>query len=602
MPYRISLRRGYRGAVVLVVCALLTTVGVEAQSVNKFNDPVIREIHDLADRREAAGLLPFLRSDNPEYRGEALFCFGSLQDPGLIDSLYEASQVDQPRVRQMGAWALGQTYHQNAVPVIRKFIDNEKDPLVRGILYEALGKCGGEEEMEYLAGIQAAYEEREGLSAGLLRLALRGIQSPGGNSLMVNLLMEGTTKTGSIYASYHLARYADMAWLQLHPDSILLAFTREHDPLIRANLIKAVIRAQDEKAWPLCKMLLESEEDYRVKVGVLTSMRLIPWNKAVGLVLKIVGGEHAALSVAAAEAVQAHAVYTDLAALLKAIDATKNWRSRSILLGKTLELVAGKPALVKRVEKMILASAESAKSPVERAWYLRALEPEPRHYAYLESLLKRGAEAPVYTACLETLGGMRKKPNFDQASKELAASGIDLEQEIRRILGTYPMPVDPKPGYGHPIDWERVARLSPKQKVAIRTTKGDLFVQLNVNWCPATCAAFVGLIEEGFYRNLAIHRVVPNFVVQDGCPRGDGWGGPDWTIRSEFTPTPFMEGTLGMASSGKDTEGSQWYVTHSPTPHLDGKYTNFGFVVAGMEVVHQLEVGDVIIGMELLRE
>jgi cyclophilin family peptidyl-prolyl cis-trans isomerase len=197
---------------------------------------------------------------------------------------------------------------------------------------------------------------------------------------------------------------------------------------------------------------------------------------------------------------------------------------------------------------------------------------------------------------------MRKRPNFSLVAKELAVSGIDLDQEIRRILTAYPMPVDPKPGYGHPIDWDVVARLSSKQKVAIRTTKGDLFVQLNVNWCPATCAAFVGLIEEGFYRNLQIHRVVPNFVVQDGCPRGDGWGGPEWTIRSEFTPTPFMEGTLGMASSGKDTEGSQWYLTHSPTPHLDGKYTNFGFVVAGMEVVHQLEVGDVILGMELLKE
>jgi len=63
-----------------------------------------------------------------------------------------------------------------------------------------------------------------------------------------------------------------------------------------------------------------------------------------------------------------------------------------------------------------------------------------------------------------------------------------------------------------------------------------------------------------------------------------------------------MEGTLGMASSGKDTEGSQWYITHSPTPHLDAKYTNFGFVVEGMEVVHKLEVGDTIIGMELLKE
>ena len=81
---------------------------------------------------------------------------------------------------------------------------------------------------------------------------------------------------------------------------------------------------------------------------------------------------------------------------------------------------------------------------------------------------------------------------------------------------------------------------------------------------------------------------------------GDGWGGPPFSIRSEFTPAPFLPGVLGMASSGKDTEGSQWYLTHTATPHLDGRYTNFGFVVSGMEVVHQIEVGDIILFVNVL--
>ena len=110
------------------------------------------------------------------------------------------------------------------------------------------------------------------------------------------------------------------------------------------------------------------------------------------------------------------------------------------------------------------------------------------------------------------------------------------------------------------------------------------------------------MVESGFYDGRTIHRVVPNFVVQDGCPRGDGWGGPPFTIRSEFTPAPFLEGVLGMASAGKDTEGSQWYFTHTATPHLDGKYTNFGKVVEGIEVVHQLELGDEIRRIVVLDE
>jgi cyclophilin family peptidyl-prolyl cis-trans isomerase len=95
-----------------------------------------------------------------------------------------------------------------------------------------------------------------------------------------------------------------------------------------------------------------------------------------------------------------------------------------------------------------------------------------------------------------------------------------------------------------------------------------------------------------------VHRVVPNFVIQDGCPRGDGVGGPAFTIGSELGPLYYEEGSVGMASAGKDTEGSQWFITHSPTPHLDGRYTIFAKVVEGMDVVHKIEIGDKILGFE----
>ncbi|MDD4645846.1 MAG: peptidylprolyl isomerase, partial [Bacteroidales bacterium] len=178
---------------------------------------------------------------------------------------------------------------------------------------------------------------------------------------------------------------------------------------------------------------------------------------------------------------------------------------------------------------------------------------------------------------------------------------VELNQALAYLKGHAALQMG-APVYNHPINWQTVSRLTPKQKVLVKTSKGEFVIQLNVNWCPATAAAFVDLVESGFYTNFTIHRVVPNFVMQDGCPRGDGWGSPDFTLRSEFSPTPFMEGTLGMASSGKDTEGSQWYVTHSSTPHLDAKYTNFGYVAEGMDIVHKLEVGDTIIGMQLIKE
>ncbi len=110
---------------------------------------------------------------------------------------------------------------------------------------------------------------------------------------------------------------------------------------------------------------------------------------------------------------------------------------------------------------------------------------------------------------------------------------------------------------------------------------------------------FLTLAERGFFNGVHIHRVVPDFVVQDGDPRGDGNGGPGYAIRDELNDLPYLRGTVGMALDGPDTGGSQWFITHSPQPHLDAKYTVFGQVVAGMDVVDKLQQDDTIIRIRI---
>jgi len=92
---------------------------------------------------------------------------------------------------------------------------------------------------------------------------------------------------------------------------------------------------------------------------------------------------------------------------------------------------------------------------------------------------------------------------------------------------------------------------------------------------------------------------VPNFVIQDGCPRGDGWGGPGYAIPCEYNDLPYGVGAVGMALSGKDTGGSQWFITLSPQPRLEGRYTVFGQVTSGIEVVERIMPGDRIERIEL---
>jgi len=133
----------------------------------------------------------------------------------------------------------------------------------------------------------------------------------------------------------------------------------------------------------------------------------------------------------------------------------------------------------------------------------------------------------------------------------------------------------------------------------LETSRGQITIELLYDTAPKAVNNFISLAEKGFYDNRIFHRVIPNFVVQDGCPRGDGWGGPGYTIRCEYSRLSYTTGMVGMAHSGKDTGGSQYFITLSPQPHLDGRYTIFGRVIDGMEAVQQMVRGDTIIGVTI---
>jgi cyclophilin family peptidyl-prolyl cis-trans isomerase len=158
-----------------------------------------------------------------------------------------------------------------------------------------------------------------------------------------------------------------------------------------------------------------------------------------------------------------------------------------------------------------------------------------------------------------------------------------------------------------PLDYrESVAPYDPLPEVAlftpraiVHTRHGPIEIHLNVVEAPLSVASFVDLARRGFYNGLTFHRVVPHFVIQGGDPRGDGSGGPGYTVRSEVGQRPFGRGTVGIADSGKDTGGSQFFITHTPTPHLDGRYTVLGWVAAGMDAVDKVRQGDVIERVEI---
>jgi peptidyl-prolyl cis-trans isomerase B (cyclophilin B) len=135
------------------------------------------------------------------------------------------------------------------------------------------------------------------------------------------------------------------------------------------------------------------------------------------------------------------------------------------------------------------------------------------------------------------------------------------------------------------------------------TSKGEIVIDLAAQYAPKTVNNFVFLANEGFYNGVIFHRVISNFVIQGGDPTGTGRGGPGYSFEDEVDPkkNPLKHetGVLSMANAGPNTNGSQFFITHSPQPHLDGKHTVFGKVISGMDVVNAIRQGDQILSVTI---
>lgn len=138
-------------------------------------------------------------------------------------------------------------------------------------------------------------------------------------------------------------------------------------------------------------------------------------------------------------------------------------------------------------------------------------------------------------------------------------------------------------------------------KGIIKTSRGDITIEFYDKDAPNTVANFVKLAQSGFYNGLTFHRVVPNFVIQGGCPKGDGTGGPGYSIKCEINSNKHLAGSLSMAHRGRNTGGSQFFICHSPQPHLDGVHTVFGRT-NDMTVVNAIKAGDKMNGVIILTE
>jgi len=624
---------------------------------NIFQDRVLRQIYTLQNRRDARGLINYLKDKNPEYRRAAALAFASVQSTQGVEPLAGLLADDHKAVRSASAYALGQVKDKAAVPFLIKAYDREQSPAVRRDILEALGKCGTEEGLAFICQLKIHARQPlllEGQAWGLYRSLLRDMISPRGTGLAVQMLDANTPEKVRFIAANYLMRAVRHNLVDYH-NQLLRAFESEKNLYTRMALVTAMGLAKHPAVQEHLESILISKEDpdYRLRVNAVRALGRFDYNNIKEILLKMTADNNVNVAAAASEYFLDAGQEADAHRYFEAARQLTNWRPRTNMLGAALKYTADQNEK-KKISQWLIDAYRKSVNNYEKAYLLKALAGDVANYRFaasetfahqgketvlstygMDALVTMGQAAKNDKEKLKTFAGIFKRAieSGDSAMIGLAAGilrepgmnfktiysdtgfltkaldncqlprDIEAWQELKKTIDFFngsPRETTEPPANNRPIDWELVTSIPPDQRIRIKTSRGDITLQLMVNEAPGSAANFVKLIKENFYEKSVFHRVAPNFVIQDGCPRGDGWGGPMFTIGSEFGPLYYQEGSVGMASAGKDTEGSQWFITHSPTPHLDGRYTIFAQVISGMEIVHQIEVGDRVLGFEIL--
>ncbi|MCB2379700.1 peptidylprolyl isomerase [Hymenobacter sp. BT635] len=637
-------------------CTAPPQTSAAATVANKFGDATLRQIATAQDERQSATLLPFLNGPEALYRREAALALASVQDKAAVPALTARLTDEDASVRLAAAYALGQTADTTAESALRERVTQEKDAQARFYTLEALGRCVSRAGLSNLAKLPPALgadtAALAGQAWGLYRAGLRGVTSEVAVARLVQLLGPANPYRARLAAANALARTRG---LNLNSYAVAIGTSAQSDPsyAVRSASAAALSKASAAVTVPgVLTTLARRDPDYRVRISALRAMTAAQYAPVKEAAWAALTDAHEHVALAAAEFFLNHAAGEPGVLFLEKANKLSAWRPRATLLAAALKL--GGPeqnAIRAAVQERYKATSD----PYEKGYLLKALGEDPAAYEFVRNATF-ATEQPVVigTYGIEALVAMRRLPGFpveqqptfaltlqraigtrDVAVMGTAAEAIrDPKLDMRRLFANAaflkeardklvlprdleawqslqqtidylekkdatPLPV--AKAATHPIDWAAVRAIPAGQRARISTSKGAVVFRLLVNEAPGSVASFVQLVNQGFYNGKNFHRVVPNFVAQGGCPRGDGWGSSDYNLRSEFADLRYGEGAVGLASAGKDTESCQWFITHAPTPHLDGRYTIFAQVVSGMDVVSRLEIGDRIEKIELVR-
>jgi cyclophilin family peptidyl-prolyl cis-trans isomerase/HEAT repeat protein len=472
-------------------------------------------------------------------------------------------QAGQPRLAWWPiAYALSRTEDARVVPALDALL-RRGGSVSRAFAARGLGARKAEASAAALVPLAQAWRA----DARVAVAAIRALAQIGAGAAATPLRALAAARDGD--PNVRLEAVTALGALKDHASlDVVLDAVTDPWPSMRAAALRA-LRDIDLDTFVIVLSGLDADPHPSVRAAVVSMLPALGPERAVPRLTDLMRGQDAAAAAAA------------IAAMLGMAEKPKDF-------AVTLDRLLGGG------DVMVRAAAASALGDLKPPGGERALA--AAYAAGLADELYQARAAAI--SALAKYGAAAATPTLHEA---LGDSEWAVRRRAADLLRTFDVASDApsriRPAPGRPAGAYAAPSLVAPQvspHVFLDTDKGTIEIELAVLDAPLTAENFLALARRGYFTGMAVHRVVPNFVVQAGDQRGDGEGGPGYTIRDEINTLPYLRGAVGMALDGPDTGGSQFFVTHAPQPHLDGRYTVFGRVVTGMDVVDRLQQWDVI--------
>jgi HEAT repeat protein len=545
--------------------AVALIAGAEREPHPEVLGEIVLAVGRTGQPQTAVELTRVLQHPHPFVREQTLEALALLADSAMVDEIIQVSWDPLESVAWRAAYALEKVPNERAAERLTEMLSSGQD-LVRAFAARALGRMGPPQGLRGVAGLQdllrgdepdwrvrtnaarslgqlGAAEALETLDRALLDQVFH-VRAAALDALAalpplddLDPLRHATRDASTVVR--HAAYGALASALGENGYEEILLGTQDPSAFVRGRCLQLLGETGDPRALELLGQTLRQREDMQVRASAAEGLAALGGPASIVLLREFLDDEDFVVVCTVSLGLGRLGDRESIPAIM---DSYRRWLARDNVDAAEAALTA-----------------------------LGELEAEEAQVLMREAL--NGNDRRLRTAARDAL------------------QQILSEAEAARLPSVAEIQLDVRPIERSPQQPPLVAQSSARQLI-LDTQRGRIVIDLYYELAPQMCESFARLAESGFFDGLDFHRVVPNFVIQGGDPLGSGWGDAGYLLRSEWSRLRFDRGMVGIATNGKDTGSCQLFITHSPQPHLDARYTIFGKVVEGLEVMDAIEVED----------